>query len=176
MKSTGVIRRIDELGRIVIPKEIRKSLRIHEGDSIEIYTDNNENIVLKKYSNIDSRNDIAKILIKEINKYLKHDVLITDQDKIIAVEGSMKKDYLDKELNSKFTSEFINKKNDFEDKKNIQIIDNKNLEGYFIIKPLNIDGINSGFIIIYSKDTKFTIDNDNFIQFIASFFTKYLEE
>jgi len=176
MKSTGIIRRIDELGRIVIPKEIRKNLRIHEGDSVEIYIDNSENIILKKYSNINSRSDFVKILIKEINKYLKQDVLITDQDRIIASMGNIKKDYLDKELNQEFLNEFSNKKINFKDKQNIQIIKNKFLEGYFIIQSLNIEGINSGFIIIYSKDNNLTKEDEIIIQFIASLFTKYLEE
>ena len=90
MKSTGVIRRIDELGRIVIPKEIRKTLRIHDGDNLEIFIDNDENIILSKYSRFGSINDFANSFISALQKFISCDVIITDKDKIIALSNNLK--------------------------------------------------------------------------------------
>ena len=74
MKATGVVRRIDELGRIVIPKEIRRTLRIHEGENIEIYIDEKENIVLKKYSVMKKLGDFAQSFTDSIYSFLKHTI------------------------------------------------------------------------------------------------------
>ena len=87
MKATGIIRRIDELGRIVIPKEIRKTLRIKEGESLEIFVDNSENIVLKKYSIIKKMDDFAQDFVDAICSFIKHNVIIANNDTILAVSG-----------------------------------------------------------------------------------------
>ena len=95
MKTTGIVRRIDELGRIVIPKEIRRSLRIKEGDSLEILI-NNEDIILKKYSVIKNLNDFAQNITDSIHSFIKNSVLITDTNSILAVSGPLKKELLNK--------------------------------------------------------------------------------
>ena len=74
MKATGVVRRIDELGRIVIPKEIRKNLRIHEGENIEIYINEKENIVLKKHSLIKEIDDFAQKFTDSLHSFFKKDI------------------------------------------------------------------------------------------------------
>ena len=83
MSTTGIIRRIDELGRIVIPKEIRKNLRIKNGDNLEILVDG-ENITLKKYSQIENLESIANMYAESFYQVLKYNVIITDTDKIVA--------------------------------------------------------------------------------------------
>ena len=75
MKSTGVVRRIDELGRIVIPKEIRKNLRIKNGDSLEIFLDD-EAIILKKYSQIESLEMLAENYVETFNQVMKHNIIV----------------------------------------------------------------------------------------------------
>ena len=94
MSTTGIIRRIDELGRIVIPKEIRKNLRIKNGDNLEILVDG-ENIILKKYSHIDNLESIASMYAESFYQVLKYNIIVTDTDKIVAVGGNLKKKYLD---------------------------------------------------------------------------------
>ena len=94
MKSTGVVRKIDDLGRIVIPKEIRRSLRIREGDSLEIYSEGTEGITLRKYSQIENLENMANIYADSFYQVLKYNVIITDTDKIVAVGGNMKKKYI----------------------------------------------------------------------------------
>ena len=76
MKTTGIIRRIDELGRIVIPKEIRKNLRIKNGESLEIYLEN-DSIILKKYSQIESLKNVSIDYVEAFNQIIKHNIIVT---------------------------------------------------------------------------------------------------
>ena len=99
MKTTGVVRRIDDLGRIVIPKEIRRTLRIHDGESLEIFVDN-EIITLKKYSSLNELANVSKILVESINKEINKDIIITDRDNVIAASGVNKKKYMGKNISS----------------------------------------------------------------------------
>ena len=96
LKATGVVRRIDDLGRIVIPKEIRKTLRIREGDPLEIFTDKEGEIILKKYSPIGELSEFATQYAETLAKTTGHIACITDKDTIIAVAGAPKKEYLEK--------------------------------------------------------------------------------
>ena len=98
MKATGVVRRIDDLGRVVIPKEIRKVHRIKEGDPLEIFTDKEGEIILKKYSPIGELTEFASSYADTIAKTTGHITCITDKDTVIAVSGGAKKDYLEKNL------------------------------------------------------------------------------
>lgn len=92
MKATGMVRRIDDLGRVVIPKEIRRTLRIREGDPLEIFTDREGEIILKKYSPISELGTVAKEYAEILSAVMKHGILITDRDQILAVAGEVKKD------------------------------------------------------------------------------------
>lgn len=98
MKATGIVRRIDDLGRIVIPKEIRRTLRIREGDSLEIYTQTTGEIVLKKFSPIGDINNIAKEFAETASSLLGSTVAISDTDSFIAASGRDKKRYLSKSI------------------------------------------------------------------------------
>lgn len=98
MKATGIVRRIDDLGRIVIPKEIRRTLRIREGDSLEIYTETTGEIVLKKFSPIGDINNIAKEFAETASSLLGSTVAISDTDSFIAASGRDKKRYLSKSI------------------------------------------------------------------------------
>ena len=79
MKATGIVRRIDELGRVVIPKEIRRTLRIREGDPLEIFTDREGEVILKKYSPIGELGEFARQFAESLNKSLGHIACIADQ-------------------------------------------------------------------------------------------------
>lgn len=98
MKATGIVRRIDDLGRVVIPKEIRRTLRIREGDPLEIFVDRDGEVILKKYSPIGELGDFAKEYAESIHDTTKQVALITDRDAVIAVAGAVKKDFLDKRI------------------------------------------------------------------------------
>lgn len=98
MKATGIVRRIDDLGRVVVPKEIRRVLRIREGDPLEIFTDKDGEIVLKKYSPIGELSSFAQQYVEATAQILGHAVCVCDRDQIIAVAGAPKKDLLGKPL------------------------------------------------------------------------------
>lgn len=100
MKATGIVRRIDDLGRVVIPKEIRRTLRIREGDPLEIFTDREGEVILKKYSPIGELGDFAKEYADSLHDSVNHITCIADRDAIIAVAGAPKKEYIDKSISS----------------------------------------------------------------------------
>ncbi|MGI6318402.1 MAG: stage V sporulation protein T [Firmicutes bacterium] len=98
MGSTGIVRKIDNLGRLVIPKEVRKTLHIRDGDSLEIFVDSDGEVILKKYSSISELGDFAKEYADSLYEALGHITCIADRDQIIAVSGSPEKEYLNKRI------------------------------------------------------------------------------
>ena len=98
MRATGIVRRIDELGRVVIQKEIRRTLRIREGDPLEIFTDHDGEVVLKKYSPIGEIASIAKDYTDSLYRTLGHVALISDRDAIVSSSGAGKREYVEKAL------------------------------------------------------------------------------
>ncbi len=102
MKATGIVRRIDDLGRVVIPKEIRRTLRIREGDPLEIFTDREGEVILKKYSPIGELATFAKQYAESLSQTLGETVCITDNDQIIAAAGTGRKDLQDKMIRKEF--------------------------------------------------------------------------
>jgi len=96
MKATGIVRRIDDLGRVVIPKEIRRTLRIREGDPLEIYTEKDGEVIFKKYSPMGDLSDFAGQLCDSIGKNTGHIAAVADRDSIIALAGAPKRELLDK--------------------------------------------------------------------------------
>ena len=171
MKSTGIIRRIDDLGRIVIPKEIRKQLRIRDGDDLEIYINDNK-IVLQKYSNIKSIGDIAQNITDSIYYILKETIIITDTENIIAVSGNYKKDYLNKHISNELFKIINNKKNSIIDK--INIVDNINIDDKYKINIIIENGDVKGSLILISNNI--TKEMEKIIDVNTIFLNKYLEE
>ena len=98
MKATGIVRRIDDLGRVVIPKEIRRTMRIREGDPLEIYTDREGEVIFKKYSPVGELADFAAQYAETLHKICNLSVAICDRDAVIACSGVHKKDYLDRTI------------------------------------------------------------------------------
>lgn len=96
MKATGIVRRIDDLGRVVIPKEIRRTLRIREGDPLEIYTERDGEVIFKKYSPMSDLQDFAGHICDSIGKNTGCIAAVSDRDSIIALSGAPKRDLLDK--------------------------------------------------------------------------------
>ncbi len=156
MKTTGVIRRIDELGRIVIPKEIRKNLRIKNGDSLEIFLES-DNIILKKYSQLETIENVSVDYVEAFNSIIKHNIIVTDRDKVIAVSGPLKKKYLGKEVNE-FTERSIERRDSFSEKqkKIFQIIKDEDENGYCSFSSIVDNGDAIGSVIIISTDTPIT--------------------
>jgi len=100
MKATGIVRRIDDLGRVVIPKEIRRTMRIREGDPLEIYTDREGEVIFKKYSPMGELSAFAAQYAETLYKTCNLSVLICDRDAVIAAAGVSRKEYQEKSLSS----------------------------------------------------------------------------
>ena len=98
MKATGIVRRIDDLGRVVIPKEIRRTMRIREGDPLEIYTDREGGVIFKKYSQLGDVSDFAAQLCDTISRVAGIPAVITDRDSVIAAGGIPRREVVDKRL------------------------------------------------------------------------------
>ncbi len=98
MKATGIVRRIDDLGRVVIPKEIRRTMRIREGDPLEIYTDRDGEVIFKKYSPIAEMHSFAEEYAQALQKTSGLPIFICDRDAIIAVCGASKREYIDRKI------------------------------------------------------------------------------
>lgn len=100
MKATGIVRRIDDLGRVVIPKEIRRTMRIREGDPLEIYTEVDGEVIFKKYSPIGELADFATQICDTLNNTTGHVVAVSDRDTVIAVSGAPRKELLERRISS----------------------------------------------------------------------------
>ena len=96
MKATGIVRRIDDLGRVVIPKEIRRTMRIREGDPLEIFTDRDGEVIFKKYSPIGELTAFAAQYAETLHKTCELSVVICDRDSVVACAGVPKKEYSEK--------------------------------------------------------------------------------
>lgn len=109
MRATGIVRRIDELGRVVIPKEIRRTLRIREGDPMEIYTDHDGEVVLKKYSPIGEIAAIARDYTDSLYRSLGHICCICDRDMIVSASGASKRELWEKPLSHEMETAVSNR-------------------------------------------------------------------
>lgn len=176
MKTTGIIRRIDELGRIVIPKELRKNLKIKNGDSLEIFVDD-EDVILKRYSPMETIETTAEKYADSFNQVIKHNIIITDKNKVIAASGNLKKKYLDKEI-SEFTERSIERRDSFaqRQKKNFEIVEGITEYGYFVFSSIvsNTDAI--GGVIIISVDNIITDAEEKMATILANLLIKYFVE
>lgn len=177
MKATGIIRRIDELGRIVIPKEIRKTLRIKEGESLEIYVDNSDNIILKKYSLMKKMEDFAQDFTDSIHSFIKHNVLICDNDTILAISGSLKKEYNQKEISEEMETKIKRRENMIEKHtKKISITDQKDIEGTFAVSPIIVNGDTAGLVMVISENEPVDDIDFKIVQIAAKFLETHLQE
>ena len=100
MKATGIVRRIDDLGRVVIPKEIRRTMRIREGDPLEIFTSNDGDVIFKKYSPIGELSNFASVYAEVMLKGTNLPVVICDRDTCVAASGISKREVLERRLSS----------------------------------------------------------------------------
>ncbi|MBM7601293.1 AbrB family transcriptional regulator (stage V sporulation protein T) [Virgibacillus halotolerans] len=154
MKATGIVRRIDDLGRVVVPKEIRRTLRIREGDPLEIFVDREGEVILKKYSPINELGQFAKEYAEALFDSLQVPVIICDRDQIIAVAGESKKDYLNKNIGSEVVKAIEGRSQVFEtESNNIEIVDgNKEELTAHCISPVIANGDPIGCVMIFSKE------------------------
>ena len=158
MKATGIVRRIDDLGRVVVPKEIRRTLRIREGDPMEIFTDREGEIILKKYSPIGELSLFAQQYADAVNHAIGHIVCICDKDQIIAAAGVPKRELVGMTVHHELEAAMdarqtiLSKKND---KDFIAITTNRSEDFYAqAISTIICEGDAIGAVIILSRDPR----------------------
>lgn len=161
MKATGIVRRIDDLGRVVIPKEIRRTLRIREGDPLEIFTDREGEVILKKYSPIGELTDFSREYAESLQQVIGNIVLIGDRDTFVSVCGASKKDYTDRKISADLEEIIDKRKTVILDGEKNKIIplhrdeDDSSIKDKYtsqVIVPIITSGDSIGVIIIASSE------------------------
>lgn len=183
LKATGIVRRIDDLGRVVIPKEIRRTLRIREGDPLEIFTDRDGEVILKKYSPIGELGSFAKEYAEALAQTAGHITCISDRDQVIAVSGGAKKDFLDKKISGALEKVI---------EKRTPLIAHQREEGFIhiladdtgqdysaqVITPIISEGDAIGAVIFLTKDPQIQMGEveSKLAQSAAGFLGKQMEQ
>lgn len=181
MKATGIVRRIDDLGRVVIPKEIRRTMRIREGDPLEIYTDRDGEVIFKKYSPIGELGDFALEYAETLSKTSGHPTCITDKDNVIAVSGVPKRELsekkvspaLEKMMEDKYT--FVSKQGE---DKTVHVIDGSEKYTAGVVVPIISEGDTIGSVVFFSHDAapKMGEVEEKLAQSAAGFLGRHMEQ
>ncbi|MDY0410006.1 stage V sporulation protein T [Virgibacillus soli] len=178
MKATGIVRRIDDLGRVVIPKEIRRTLRIREGDPLEIFIDREGEVILKKYSPISELGNFAQEYADALFDSLHFPVFISDRDEIIAVAGDSKKDYLNKNVGKTMEKAMEERSNVLIDEQGtIEVIESKEEQvGSYVISPIIANGDPIGSMMMLSREgDPVSSTESKVVETGASFLAKQME-
>lgn len=183
MKATGIVRRIDDLGRVVIPKEIRRTLRIREGDPLEIFTDRDGGVILKKYSPIEELTDFSKEYCESLQQVIGHIVLICDKDAFVSVSGATKKEYLERKVSSELEKIMSDRKTVLLNKSNNAVIplhndDEETSYNSQVIAPIIAEGDEIGAVIILSKEDDVELGEieTKLVETAAAFLGKQMEQ
>lgn len=178
MKATGIIRRIDDLGRVIVPKEIRRTLRIREGDPLEIFVEDG-GVIFKKYSAVQELSNFSQTYTDSLYKTIGHISIITDKDKVIAISGISKRDYLNKNI-SETLEKIIDEKDIYtSNTKQISVIDEQlNSFVKIVIAPIISEGETIGSVILASENTNkdFNDIEFNLVKNAAIFLGKQMED
>lgn len=170
---TGIVRRIDDLGRIVIPKEIRNNLRIHDGENLEIFVRDDE-IILKKHMVMNKIFNYAQNFTDAIYSFIKKNVIITNVDKVIAASGEIKKQYIDKELSEELINSMKRRESILENHtKELKIAD-ISIECTYILNTIIVNGDAVGLLIIMSTDEKIGDIDYKIAKIVSSFLEREL--
>ena len=155
MQDTGIVRRIDELGRVVIPKELRRTLRMREGDPLEIYTDN-ERLIFKKYSPIASINTHASAVAEGLREFTNKTCIITDNDSVVYVSGANRKEDVGKTISVELEKVMKNRKSLLCNKKTGKVVKiikgEETLANSQAVVPIISQGDCYGSVVVLGKD------------------------
>jgi AbrB family transcriptional regulator (stage V sporulation protein T) len=180
MKATGIVRRIDDLGRVVIPKEIRRTMRIREGDPLEIYTSADGEVIFKKYSVVNEMAENASQVAEVMTKLAGCPTVVFDRDHVVAVSGVGKKEFSERRV-SQALEEYLDSRKNYVYKSTsdqkvypVEGIDRSAIA----CSPILSQGDVTGAVAFLAPDEK-SVANEvqsNLIQAAAQFLGKQLEE
>ena len=179
MKATGIVRRIDDLGRVVIPKEIRRTLRIREGDPLEIYTERDGEVIFKKYSPMGDLTEAATQMCESISKNTGHIAVVSDRDSVIAVAGASKRDLLDKRNSQELEQLMEDRKTYRYQSGDSRIRVSDNVEKYHlgVASPILSEGDVMGcvMILLEERDLPLSEPEQKLVQTVSGFLGRQLE-
>ncbi len=179
MKATGIVRRIDDLGRVVIPKEIRRTMRIREGDPLEIYTDSDGEVIFKKYSPIGELSSVTAQYADVLNRSTNLPVIITDRDTVIACAGISRREVIDRRVSDSLENAMENREdyafeNGSEKMKPIEGLDREAGLAFPIIGGGDVSG--SVVLLLGESGAAPGTTEKKLVQVAASFLGKQMEE
>ena len=164
MKATGIVRRIDDLGRVVVPKEIRRTLRIREGDPLEIFTDKEGEIILKKYSPIGELSSFAQIYTDSLAQATGKTACVCDRDQIIAAAGGAKRELIGKDIHKELEQTIDERENlvaSENDKKYVEVTDQETSFKSQVVATIICEGDAIGAVILLDKDHNAQFGNED---------------
>lgn len=176
MKSTGVVRRVDDLGRIVIPKEIRRTLRIRDGEELEIFVDNEE-IILKKFSNVVDLGEVSNKIIGVVSSLVGKTILVTDRDIVVTGSGDYKKKFVNRKISKYVENVIFNRTVSVEKNLNYnELVDGDVDQHSYLIYPIISFGDVIGTVIMLSTSSDISEFDVTISGVIAQFLGKYVED
>ena len=174
MKSTGITRNLDEVGRLVIPREIRKTLKLKQGTPMEIFINEYDELVLKKISPVFELKECAKVLSKLVYDVFDLSCVICDLDKALTVSGYVKKDFINKNLNEKFVKLILNRTKKYISKTEQMNISLDDVLHYnFAISPIIIDSNCYGCVVVFNSQN--FVYNEKFLIKLADFISECIK-
>lgn len=176
-KATGIVRRIDDLGRVVIPKELRRTLKIRNGDPLEIYVDRAGQIMLKKYSPINELGQFAQEYAESLNEALGHTAIITDKDSVVAVAGRNTKEMLNQTISSTVEEAMEGRKAEILTSSAAITEDSKSTFESIVIAPIISEGMSIGTVVIASREkVQMTNLESKLAETAAGFLARQMEQ
>ena len=178
MKATGIVRRIDDLGRVVIPKEIRRTMRIREGDPLEIYTSRDGEVIFKKYSLMGGLDDFAAQFCETLSKSTGYAAAVTDRDTIIAVAGSGKRELMGKRISGELEQIMEDRKiyQRQKDGRCVPVTESSETHCAAVAAPIIAEGDVLGLVLFVSDREQITGETEyKLAQTIAAFLGKHME-
>lgn len=179
MKATGIVRRIDDLGRVVIPKEIRRTMRIREGDPLEIYTSRDGEVIFKKYSLLGGVEEFAAQICETLSKSSGYICAVTDRDTVVAVAGGGRRELLGRrvtpELEKVMESRSVYQKTP--DAPPLFVSDSSDQLTAAVAAPILSEGDLLGLVLLIGPDTSVASGETEYklAQTIAAFLGKHME-
>ncbi|OAH56777.1 MULTISPECIES: stage V sporulation protein T [Bacillaceae] len=177
MKATGIVRRIDDLGRVVIPKEIRRTLRIREGDPLEIFVDRDGEVILKKYSPFTELGDFSQEYAESLYDSLNYAILICDRDTVISAAGVKKKDFVERKIGP-IVETVIQERRSAEsnDPREVEFVDGRMIQAAsYFIAPIIASGDAIGAVVLFSEERSAGEAEQKSAFVAAAFFGKQME-
>lgn len=178
MKATGIVRRIDDLGRVVIPKEIRRTLRIREGDPLEIYTEKDGEVIFKKYSPMGDLTEFAAKICESIGKNTGRIAAVCDRDSILAVSGAPRRELVDKP-NSRDLEQLMEQRSvyRYNGEKKYPVADGSNYRLAVAAPILSAGDLLGAVLLLMDENAAFvpTESEQQLLQIVSSFLGRQME-